>query len=164
MMWKDIYGYKGKYQISDSGVVKSYHGKDPQGKILSPKIDKDGYHIVCLHIEGKAKYFRVHRLVAEAFIPNLEGLSQVNHIDENKSNNTVKNLEWCDCKYNNTYGTKIERDNRTKGCRPFKCVETGKVYINQRQCARELGTTQQAIHHVLKGNYKSSRGYHFVYV
>ena len=113
-VWRDIEGYEMIYQVSNMGRVKRLDGIDSQGRnwkgrILSPGIDKGGYLKVCLYKEGKVNRFLVHRLVAHAFIPNPEGLPQINHIDEDKTNNLVDNLEYCDRKYNMNYGTRNER-------------------------------------------------------
>ena len=122
-IWKDIPGYEGIYAVSNFGKVKSLQRtrKGSYGsirivyeKILNHKIDKDGYHIVTLSKEGKTKCIGVHRLVAQAFLPNIYNLPMVNHKDENPSNNFVDNLEWCTAKYNNNYGTAIERRLETK--------------------------------------------------
>ena len=103
-VWKDVKGFEGLYQISSLGQVKSLR----RNKILKPKKHRCGYLIVDLCNNGeKTRY--IHRLVAEAFIPNPNNLPQVNHIDENKKNNSVNNLEWCTPKYNTNYGSRIER-------------------------------------------------------
>ena len=109
--WRDIEGYNGKYQVSSLGRVKSL--KDNKGnsrdKILSQCECSNGYLFVVLCKEGKVKTFIVHRLVANAFIPNPNGYRCVNHKDECKTNNCVDNLEWCTHQYNNTYGTIVQR-------------------------------------------------------
>ena len=106
--WKPIDGFEGLYEISNLGRVKSLnYGKE---KILKPQNNgKGGYLYVELWKNGKGKKFRVHRLVASAFLPNPEGFEQVNHINEDKTNNIVSNLEFCDAKYNNNYGTRTKR-------------------------------------------------------
>ena len=120
--WRPIEGYEGLYEVSNLGRVRSVDryvkskGESywlRKGKMLSPAKDKNGYLKVNLSCNGKNNIIRVHRLVAEAFIPAIEGLSEVNHKDEDKTNNRVENLEWCDRKYNNNYGTKIERQKNT---------------------------------------------------
>lgn len=117
-IWKEIVGYENIYQISNKGRVKSlgrwvykeYRGKRwKEEKILKPSVNKRGYLYVGLCKNRKVKYFHVHRLVAEAFIKNHNNLPQVNHKDENKQNNCVQNLEFCDAKYNINYGTRNER-------------------------------------------------------
>lgn len=100
--WLSIKDYEGLYEVSNLGRVRSLISN---GLILKQSKDKNGYHVVSL----KRKSFRVHRLVAIAFIPNPNDLEQVNHKDEDKSNNTVHNLEWCDTKYNINYGTRNEQ-------------------------------------------------------
>ena len=106
-IWKDIEGYDGLYQISDKGRVKSLKfGKE---KILKLQKDTNGYLQVRLSKNGKQKMFQIHRLVALAFISNPQNYPQVNHKDENPSNNNLKNLEWCTVEYNNNYGTRIQK-------------------------------------------------------
>lgn len=112
-IWKDIEGYKGSYKVSNLGRIKSLDRKDAngyrqKGKILKLKNNK-GYPIIILCKNGIPRTFRVNRLVAISFIPNPKKYPQVNHKDEIKDNNSVDNLEWCTQKYNNSYGTKIQR-------------------------------------------------------
>lgn len=125
--WRDIEGYEGLYQVSDKGRVKSLpkmvsypignkeFTKVPRGElIMSLSTTSRGYKQVGLHKDGKSKRVGVHRLVAKAFIPNPDDLPQVNHKDENPSNNDASNLEWCSAKYNANYGTARERIKATK--------------------------------------------------
>ena len=107
--WKDIVGYEGVYQISTNGNIKSVPRKGTRGGLLISTKDKDGYLCVGLNKNGKRKTFKVHRLVAITFIPNIDNLPEVNHKDENKSNNCVDNLEWCTHDYNSNYGTRGKR-------------------------------------------------------
>lgn len=98
-MWKDVIYFEGFYQVSDTGMVKN----TKTGRILKPYAGD--YYTVTLSKPGVKSTCRlVHRLVAEAFLPNPNNLPQVNHKDENKHNNSVSNLEWCDAKYNINYG------------------------------------------------------------
>lgn len=109
-IWKEIKGYP-NYQVSNMGRVKSL-GKSKTWKterIRKAKIGSNGYISIDLWKNGKEKRFSVHRLVAEAFIPNPNNLPQVNHKDENKQNNCAENLEWCSAEYNINYGTHNER-------------------------------------------------------
>lgn len=110
-IWKEIEGYEGKYQVSNTGEVKSlnYRGGG-KTKLLKQIPDKDGYKTIQLCKNGKIKSYKVHRLVAIAFIPNPDNLPIVNHKDEDPSNNNVNNLEWCTQKYNVNYGTGIKRN------------------------------------------------------
>lgn len=93
-IWKDIKGYEGVYKISNLGKINSLPRKHSKGKILNPAKNNRGYLRVALCFEGKARYDSIHRLVAETFIPNPKNLTEVNHKDGNKLNNTVENLEW----------------------------------------------------------------------
>lgn len=107
-MWLSIKGAK-DYFVSDKGEVKSYrHFKN--GRVLKSAKGNHGYSMVNIYYDdGSHRLRTVHRLVAEAFIPNPNNLPEVNHKDENRLNNNVLNLEWCDLSYNRTYGTAHER-------------------------------------------------------
>ena len=155
---KDIKDYEGLYAITRDGRVFSYKSN----KFLKPVLDKDCYHKVNLSKDKKMKTFRIHRLVAQTFIPNPLGLPQVNHKDEDKSNNCVENLEWCDAKYNMNYGTRIERMAK-KLSKPVYCVELDRVFDGSRQAARELGLHNSSIISCCKGRYKTAGGYHWRY-
>ena len=108
-IWKDCIGWEGLYQVSNLGNVRSLHYRTPY--LMSPVTDARGYKRVSFVLPNSKKYKRnaVHRLVAEAFIPNPDNLPQINHKDEDKTNNNVDNLEWCNTKYNCNYGTFKER-------------------------------------------------------
>lgn len=112
-IWKNIAGFEGLYQVSDLGRVKSLPRKVRRNtgyqitkeQILKPWKSRDGYLYTYLYKDGKVAHKRIHRLAAEAFISNPHNYPQVNHKDENKTNNCVDNLEWCTAKYNTNYGT-----------------------------------------------------------
>ena len=106
-IWKDIKGFEGKYQVSNLGRVRGF--VRVKGKILSYHPSSDGYLRAELRKDGKKIRFYVHRLVAQAFISNPDNLPEVNHKDEDKTNNKVDNLEWCTHEYNANYGTAIKR-------------------------------------------------------
>ena len=102
-IWKDIKGYEGLYQVSNLGRVKSFPRRGTHVKeihILKPAKDGKGYYMVHLSKNNKKHMKRIHRLVAETFIPNPNNLPQVNHIDGNKANNISSNLEFCTNEYN----------------------------------------------------------------
>ena len=121
-IWKPVVGYEGLYEVSSYGRVKSLDRYVKysdgriylhKGKVLSLAKDKNGYFVVSLYFNGKHNTIKVHRLVAQAFIPNPDNLPEVNHLDEDKTNNRVENLEWCDHKYNMNYGTRNIRSKDT---------------------------------------------------
>jgi hypothetical protein len=116
--WKPVVGYEGFYEVSNHGRVRSVTHTIIRSNgvptIIKSKLIRFsklpcGYLQVGLHRDGKTKSARIHRLVAMAFIPNPYNLEQINHKDENKTNNYVDNLEWCTPKYNTNYGTGMER-------------------------------------------------------
>ena len=119
-IWKDIKNFEGLYQVSNKGRVRSLdrisvncYGmpRKLKGKILKPHLNVYGYLDIGLSNCGNGNIFKVHRLVADAFIPNPKNLPQVNHKDENKQNNCVENLEWC----TNAYNVKYSWDRRKNG-------------------------------------------------
>lgn len=117
--WRPIEGYEGICEVSNLGRIRRVKGYDSLGhlrneKILRPRMNCCGYLLVGLCREGKQRHFSVHRLVAQAFLPNPDGLPQVNHKDEDKTNNRADNLEWCTRSYNINYGTRIERQVQTR--------------------------------------------------
>lgn len=144
--WKPVEGYEGLYEISNLGRVKSLNynhtGKE---RILKPIKNIWGYLQVNLCRNGKVKRFFVHRLVASAFLPNPEGFEQVNHIDENKTNNVVSNIEWCSRWYNMHYGTMQERAAASKINHPArsKAVEASK-YSDFREIELRFPSTHEA--------------------
>lgn len=109
MELKDVKGYEGFYKVDDCGNVYSLKRATTKGGVISPQKTHNGYYRVGLSKNGKLKHHFVHRIVADAFIPNPYNLSQINHKDENKTNNGVDNLEWCEQLYNVRYGTGIKR-------------------------------------------------------
>lgn len=116
-IWKPIRGYEGLYEVSNLGRVRSLARTDTGYRCgRKPTYDKElayylvrGYYAVVLYKRGKQKHFLVHRLVADAFIPNPNNYPQINHKDENPKNNIVDNLEWCTGKYNVNYGKRKEK-------------------------------------------------------
>lgn len=104
--WKPINGFEGLYEISSYGRVKSFKSH-PSGKILKTNLDANGYPKISLSKKGAKKDTTVHRLVAETYLPRVDGKTCVNHIDGNKANNRLDNLEWC------TYSENIKHAIRT---------------------------------------------------
>ena len=108
--WRDVEGFGGMYQVSNWGRVRSlYYNKE---RILKQGYTSDGYKIVNLSSSCYTKCFLVHRLVAQAFKPNIENLPEVNHINEIRDDNEIINLEWCTKEYNLHYGTRSEKNKK----------------------------------------------------
>lgn len=158
---KDIKGYEGLYAVTEDGQVWSYHSK----KFLRTYDNGHGYHQVCLSKDGVSSRKRVHRLVAEAYIPNPENKSDVNHKDEDKSNNHVSNLEWATRAENVRHGSCRERSlaMRQKHYRVY-CVELDKVYDTMNAAAAETGVKRNGIGYCCRGIQKTAGGYHWEYV
>lgn len=167
--WKDIKNYEGLYQVSNLGRVKSlWYGKE---RILKPGMNNYGYLRVPLRKNDKRILYLVHRLVAQAFIPNPDNLPEVNHINEVKTDNRVENLEFCDRKYNNTYGTRIEQmvEKQING-KLSKTVyqyslngEFVAEYPSTREIERQLGFKQPSISYCCNGQRKTAYGYKWTY-
>ena len=129
--WKDIEGYEGIYQISSHGRVRSF--KNGKIKIMKPRINDKGYNTACLRKDGKSKYKLVHRLVAEAFIPNNDGKPYVNHIDGNKLNNNINNLEWVTPSENTLHAISTGLLDITNFTQSMKGKKQSKEHIEKRK-------------------------------
>ena len=174
-IFKDIEGYEGLYKISNQGRVlslgngNSYNSNNSKERILKPAKDKDGYLRVSLFKQGKRKLYLIHRLVAQAFLSNLDNLEQVNHKNEIKTDNRVENLEFCDALYNNNFGSHNQRVAESNKNHPNKskkvlCVETGKTYLSAHQVQREFGFDFSNISKCCTGRLKTCGGYTWRYV
>ena len=170
-IWKDIEGFK-DYQVSNLGRIKSFKYNKVKGKILSVHKSKTGYYILYIqNNNGIGKSVRVNRLVAEAFIPNPDNLPCVNHINENKLDNRVENLEWCTYEYNNNYGTKIERQRKTSMnttcCNVVVQYTLNGNYVKEyrsvRQAERETGFKNSHICDCCNGKQKQAYGFIWKY-
>lgn len=170
--WLQISGYEGLYEVSNYGRVKSlnYLGHN-KIQILKYGKDKKGYLFVILQQKGKKRTFKIHRLVATAFLENPENLPQVNHRDEDKHNNYIGNLEWCNNYYNAHYGTAIDRrvEKQING-KLSKSVLQYDLYGNfiaefpsASEVKRQLGFSQVCISRCCRGERKSSHGYIWKY-
>lgn len=165
VIWKDIVGYEGSYEVSSHGQVRSLdrkvmnggHLRSVKGTIMAQSTDRDGYKNLRLRKGGEEKSFFVHRLVAEAFVLNFnpEEDVQVNHKDENKKNNHYSNLEWCTAEYNINYGTRNQRI--SKPVIAYNDSET--LHFNSMTEATYSGFCLSAISGVIRGKCKTHKGY-----
>ena len=144
-IWRDIEGYEGLYQVSNKRRVKSLnYNKSGKEGILKPRKSKDGYLQLQLHKEGECKDYRVHRLVGQTFLENLEGLPEINHKDEDKTNNCVENLEWCSSEYNKNYGTRNKRVSKSLS-KPLMCVEINEIFNSAQEAQEQTGIDASSI-------------------
>ena len=159
-IWKPIKGYDGNYYVSNYGRIRStYHASE---KFLVPINSGKGYLQVTLFKNHKSKKFLVHRLVAEYFVENPNGLYFVNHKDENKSNNHFSNLEWCDAAYNNAYGTRMTKV-RKKVQQSLNGVVIA-TYNSMTEAGNAVGKKAGAISRCCNGIYKTCGGYEWALV
>ena len=183
-IWKNIEGYP-NYQVSNMGRIKrlstGYYRRTE--KILKPQLQNNGYLHIKLSQKDKTKCILVHRLVAQVFIPNPNNLPQVNHINEDKKDNRVENLEWCTQKYNINYGNGISKrvkTNKENGTykkigeinskiRSKSILQFSKdnSFIRRWDCImdvqRELGYDNKQICSCLKNRQKTAKGFKWVY-
>jgi len=139
--WKDIPGYEGLYQTSNLGKVKSLKRPRVKEKLLKGEIDQDGYIRITLSKNGKTKKYKAHRLVMMAFNNTTDSSLQINHIDGNKKNNKLENLEWCTASYN-TIHSYINNLNKTKGFKTLiknKLTGEEKEYRSMRDASMGMG-------------------------
>ena len=154
---KDIKGYEGLYAVTSCGKVWSYR----TSKFLKPEKTNNGYLRVSLARKQKYIHYFIHRLVAQAYLENPSSLPQVNHKDEDKTNNSLNNLEWASVSTNINYGTR-----NAKISKIIYCVELNKTFKSITEAGRELKISPPSICCVLKhrGYSKTAGGYHWRYV
>lgn len=150
--WRSIKNYEGLYEVSNWGRVKNTR----TGRVLKPMKNWKGYLNVILCKDGVHKTCKVHRLVAQAFLPNPNNHPQVNHINEDKTDNRVDNLEWCDGAYNVRYSqTKTVYQYTLDG-------QLVRVWPSTQECARN-GFYQNAISNCCNGKRKTHKGFRWSY-
>lgn len=177
MEYKDIEGYEGLYQVSNKGTVISVPrldrlGRKIGGKLLECTRHSGGYLRVCLYKEGSKTYKYVHRLVALAFISNPEHKDQVNHINGEKTDNSVENLEWATSQENNIHAksTGLNVNKRGEDSSSYKgpilqidayTGELIRVIHGGNLALKELGFTPSSVSACITGKRKSHKGYLF---
>lgn len=167
-IWLPVVGYEGFYEVSSEGrvrsldrIVKKWNGERAvPTRLLSLSENSHGYLSITLCKDGKAETKTVHRIVAEAFIPNNNHYPQINHINGNKHDNRVENLEWCSASQNVQHAyDSLKRD--IGPSRYIQCVETQIVYRSCREAGRKTGLRYQNIWRCAKGTLQTTGGYHF---
>ena len=169
--WRDVIGYEGLYQVSNLGRVKRIEKYDSIGRKLKEKIlkfskDRFGYLRLILTKDGKESLGTVHRLVAQAFIPNQKNLPQVNHRNECPTDNSVWNLEWCDASYNINYGRRNKRAADAMSM-PILQLDMNNNLIKEweslSEASRKLNISLGNICNSCKGKRKSCGGFKWKY-
>lgn len=173
------YGNGNLYKIFTNGdIISVNYNRTGKEKPLKKMLDKDGYQKVALFDGKRTKKVSVHRLVAICFIPNIGNLPQINHKDENKENNKVENLEWCDCLYNINYGTRNKRVsnaqilNKQYLAKPIVVLKGNSVvgvYNSVNEAQRIDGYRQSSVSRIASkrdkdNNYKTYKGLVFLYL
>ena len=168
--WKQIPGYH--YSVSSIGRVRN----DLTDKIKAPRVDKYGYARVDIYKDGKPYREKIHRLVSNAFIPNPEHKPQVNHINGNKLDNSIGNLEWTTASENMQHCVKTglftpsrgmpgkKNPNAGRPGKPIRIKETGEVFNSITECAKAIGGNDTGILDNIAGGRKSHRGFTFEYI
>lgn len=163
-IWKDVKGFEGLYRVSNTGKVLSLPRNGTNGGIRKQSIDKDGYKQIILFKDNKKYYKRVHRLVAEAFIPNLKEKPEINHLNNNRKDNRVENLEWCTNKENLEYSHKQKR--QRINAKPIKAINKDLNLVlyfkSEREASRFLSIKQYKISRYLN-NKNELKGWNFEY-
>ncbi|MFT8774895.1 MAG: NUMOD4 domain-containing protein [Lacticaseibacillus paracasei] len=166
--WKDITGFEGAFQVSSLGRVRSLPRIDALGHHRAGIIRKagsvhDGYLQIALEHNNKKSVYLVHRLVAEAFLPNPHGYPTVNHKNENPSDNRVENLEWCTSLYNNMYNGRNKRVAKALE-RPVNVItSSGHHYFfsSQKLASEILGLDDGHVSECVRGKLKHHHGFSF---
>lgn len=160
-LWRPVVGFEGLYDVSNTGNIYSHRLK--RNLVLSK--DKIGYVRIGLQKTDRksCKFYFVHRLVAEAFVPNPEHKPQINHKDENKTNNHANNLEWCSCVENMNWGTRNQRIGTSNTNNPLTskrvvCVDTCKIYPSIAEASRQLKIGAANISACCRGRRKVAGG------
>jgi hypothetical protein len=166
-IWKDIEGYKGLYQISNLGQVKSLNYSNTREiKKLSLCKQSNGYLVCLLYRNGNRKTYKIHRLVAQTFLSNPNNYPVINHKDEDKTNNCVDNLEWCSISYNNAYGTHREKVGNAHKKEVYQYLLDGtfiKKWGSVRECAKYYNISEGNIASCCRKKIKTCGGYKFSY-
>ena len=171
-IWKDIKGYEGYYQVSNLGNVRSVERivdysdgikRLRKGSILKAEKNRNGYLRITLSKSSKVKKMMIHRLVAQAFIPNPSNLPEINHKDEVKTNNRVGNLEWCSHLYNSRYGTRLKKLSKTVIQLDLETKQIIAEYHSAREAGRYINGSQGNISSCCRGKLKTAYGYKWEY-
>lgn len=170
--WRDVVGYEGKYRVSSLGRVKSMersvmvrrlggeHARNLPGKLLKSTIGKTGYYTVSLC----GKNAKLHRVIAEAFIPNPHKKDLINHKNGIRTDNRLDNLEWCTHAENLRHAAHtLKTMNLLHEMRGVECTDTNKAYDSLASAARDTGLKPQNIYHVCRGHWLTCGGLHWRY-
>lgn len=178
-IWKDIPSYEGYYQVSNLGnfrslpriiKYKSNGTRNYPSKVLLTETTKDNYQRIVLMKDGVKTRYQAHRLVALTFIPNPDNKPLINHIDGNKSNNVVTNLEWCTASENMIHadntGLRDMSNHQPSNSKKIKCIETGEIFASYAKAVKWLGKSNTSVSTLVRGTrvYGKAFGYHWEFI
>ncbi len=178
-MWREVDGFEGYYEVSDTGEVRSVdryvkntrgrhagierflHGAIMRQTLNTCNNGSGGYYVVNLHKNGMSSVIPVHSIIAKAFIPNPDNMPTVNHIDGNKQNNEISNLEWVSYSDNNTHALRLGLRS-PRGCRVSQYSKDGvflREYKSVSEAARISGVSRGMISHCINGRLKHASSF-----
>ena len=166
--WKDIKGYEGKYQVSNLGRVRSIprsgkHCTRKEAKIMFLS-DRKGYKAITLYKSGKRKTISVHKLVAEAFVPNTKSKPVINHVNGDRADNRAENLEWVTQSENVQHSFDVLKNYNTDN-KSVVCIETGEIFKSMTEASIQTGANRTRIGKCCanKPHCHTAGGYHWRY-
>lgn len=156
--WRDVPGYEGLYKVSDTGLLSS-----PNGRLMKGTKNYNGYLRVNLRKEGNVRQYCLHRLVAQAFVPNPEDKPEVNHKNGKRDDCRAENLEWCTHSENQLHRRRVLGSGGGKPKRAVVCLTTGETYESLSEAAVHTGCALSAIYACCRGSLKKTHGLQFAY-
>ena len=162
--WRDVPEYEGLYKVSEYGDVMSLnYNRTGEKRLLKQSKDRYGYMFVKLCKNGIQKAYKVHRLVATSFCEGADYFQEVNHMDEDKTNNHYTNLEWCTNDYNINYGSRNKKSSESHK-KKVRCVELDMIFDSVTEASRYVNISRPNLSNCLCGRCNLCAGFHWEYI